>query len=776
MTGSKIDPTTGERIKEGAKSFREGGLVGFIIDSQTGERVPVEPPANHGDDSLVKSILRYAIPARVELSDHPEFQAAAPLASTFGAYATDIASAPRRLFGGAAKLLTGDTQGAKREMQKTKGDGILETINREGPLMLLTGGGSAAPQGARFAQKLMHGALEGVRASLPSAVVHQAQGTTEGQAPSATGLALELGTGGLLGAGGQLLRTAKDKTVSAIKTAISKTNEVGQDAVETATNPARLAEYQDIAWRTDGGKLGPTADDLALRVTEANASREGLAEGSRLAQARQFEEAVLQARNQVTGGTGQTIRDVSSAQGGARINQALTEARPAMQGAWVQGDRQALGQPVTYSGGRDAGPLRNAPIPHIMPDDGVAIPSVVAEIQGVLGNYKALTPDQGVPKITRAAIGAIRGVEELAHHARTIDDITNLKMHLRTAWDSGTFMGQIFDATTDDRAFAEVMEGIQVSEKSAIRLHIREPRRFKQVSDALDATNALYGRTKRLLSDVETRIARSQNSERIIPKIKSMGPDAAQLINEAQTNEVLRPVVAQMRAGFLDDLVLSSVKDGEISAAAGLKEWANISDDVKRVWLTPETIQRFDAAFNFGTMEIGKPEKAGRVLFGAGPKANPFLAAPKLENIGTMGQRSALAEVQQLDRMFGTDFEKVARDAYAVRQLRITPQGELPSASDIATGKSKLGVGLGSAVGGGVGSVLLGPGIGSAVGAGAGALAGLYAQSPAAAVLMYRALNRFMVNENTVRQALRTVAAQGARRLAYDTGKKDDGK
>jgi hypothetical protein len=239
-------------------------------------------------------------------------------------------------------------------------------------------------------------------------------------------------------------------------------------------------------------------------------------------------------------------------------------------------------------------------------------------------------------------------------------------------------------------------------------------------------------------------------------------------MTEAQSNKVLQPYVGELRKGFVDDLLLSSVKNGEFAPDQLAKNWANLSDDLKQAWMDPKTIKQMDEAIAKGTQEIKDPQRVGAALFGGmhgmGEHADIFSGERKLANITSATQKKALAELQTLDALFGTEYTKDAVAAYQGKQLQLGETGKLPAVGNIRTGKAQaVATGMGAA-GASLGATVAGP-LGAGIGGTAGYGLGFFMQSPAGAVLAFRALNR--LEKAGVSQGLRSAAFQPPAQRMY---------
>lgn len=681
-----------------------------------------------------------------------------PSFGRYGSMAKDIISAPKRMLDANTAIASGNPDQVIEAATRTKSKGITDAIAREAPLMLIPGG---QVRGVGIAQRIMSAAGIGGAEAAPSIALHQLERKADGQDFSATEAAKEAAAGGLVRGGFEAAGQAVKGAIPYLKRGISKLSEVSQDALESVTD--RFTGKQNLAKASAAGKrfgnadggtdLTPMAEELGQKVAAENASRTGAVEGARTAQRAEMEQGVLGLRNDRPV---KRIQQVSAGDQGSKITDAIEAAKDPMQKAWKEGDAIALGD------------LRESPAAKATRrgEKGrmESVRTLVPKIAEVLSEHKALSPEQGVPKITRGAAGAIKSILGMAEaQGNTIDDLINLKGQLRSMQSGGKFQGEIFDATTDDRAFGQVAGAIDQAVEESIGKAVKDKGMASTIITAFRANQAKYASLKENLGDLSRKFGQVQNNENIVAKVKQMGPEkAVALIQEAGKNAPLKPVVEELRRGFVDDLLLSSVKSGEFSPVHFAEEWKGLSDDVKKAWLTPEQIKSVEKAVAKGTEEIADPQLVGKALFGK--EGDKFQAATKLGNITSAAQKKALAELQSLDALFGTEFTQDAVSAYRAKQLQMGESGKLPAMGNIRTGKAAAAATSGGGVGLSIGASVGGPigaGLGSIIGSGSG----FFAQSPAGAVMMFRALNR--LERAGVSDATKAAVSQGLRSATF---------
>lgn len=582
-----------------------------------------------------------------------------------------------------------------------------------------------------------------------------------------------------LGAGTKLAAKgigAIEKSAGGAKRFVSNLSQIDQKILDRASTESGAKALSQAAIDSKGGDLMPVADELSQRVQGLNSGREALAEGSRSRQASQFEEGLTESLT----GNPKIISGTSPGVQGERMKGVIDAAKKPMQDAFVQGDQQAVGR------------LRSAPVPQdvtssivekrvpILDEMGNPVlsldkspmfktesvtvkssaPAVVKELSGVLSEFKALSPTQGVPKITKGAQNALRSVMGLADkQANNIDDLINLKGQLRSMHSQGGFEGNVFDASVDDLAFAKAENVINGSIEKAIQK--ADPQNASKIIALTKANNEMYATTKKTLSDLAGGIGQTVNSDRLVSKVAQLGPQRGREIIEAsRKNPVLAPVVDELRKGFVDDLLLSSMKDGVVNPQAFAKRWNDaraLSPELKSTWLTKDQIDRIDGSVALGTMEIGKPGLLGEKIFGSATKPSLTAGTRRLENIGTDVNREALSELQFIDGILGTDYMTKAKDVFEGRQLGLTAEGKAPLTPLSKTGRSGLGFQVGDVLGGAAGAIIgiLSGGLSNAaegliIGGAArpvfkGAIG--YVQSPAGAIAANKILNKWAIKK-----------------------------
>ncbi|MDQ2999876.1 MAG: hypothetical protein M3Y08_01245 [Fibrobacterota bacterium] len=555
---------------------------------------------------------------------------------------------------------------------------------------------------------------------------------------------------------------------------------------EDLASNSRITQDQQVQSINDGltlenQQVNAQAQDAATRVNE---QRQRLAEASRAAQSGQVERGLLDARRGITGEDAGSLAEIQPGAVGEDLLSSVGAAKKPMQEAWVNGDRASLG------------PVREKPVATVVKrtEDGTFQKKklLTQELAGVLGEFKALSPKQGMRKISQGATNGIRhliGLSEQSGH--NIDDLMNIRAELRRIRSGDRFEGNPLDMTTDDLAFGKAEKAIDRTLAQSVAK--AAPKEAGTILSLNRAKDAQYATAKTILGDLAGSAGRTRNSAEVIGKVASMGPQKARaFIQAAEANPAIAGVVPKMRQAFIDDILLTSLENGSVNVDKLSKRWKSPKfHESKQAWLSPEDIKRVDDAIAMGLetiekpgvvtaskipmpakigsaadrsdgfysqlakSEINTPDKAGK-SFSYGGTPDKITAETRVKNIGNEKDinKRAMNELKMLDKMNGTSYTEQAQKIYEATQLGMDASGKLSHIPQSSTGRSGLGAHMGEVFGflvGGPAGFLVGNGMGAAVGAATGATAGrviqagtLYAQSPAGAVAAYKVINKII--------------------------------
>jgi hypothetical protein len=523
--------------------------------------------------------------------------------------------------------------------------------------------------------------------------------------------------------------------------------EVNTKAVTEAEreNAKRALEHQQVNARLadEAGARGQYQDELAAN--------------SRRLQQEQTEAGILAARKKATGADATSLSSIQPGALGEDIKSGIMGGKGDMQTEWLKADQQSIGR------------LRNSPASTTtLNQEGkeVKIKYLSQLLGDVLDNFKARDPSQGMRKISEGAATVIRDLMDHSETSgHTIDDLLNIKSELRRARSMDKYKGIPFDLSVDDVAFGDSDKAINEALSESIKA--AAPKEANTIVDLVKTKDRQYAIAHDLLGDQARTIGQTQNSANIISKVKAMGPEKARaLIAGAETNPALRGVVPLLRQAFVDDLILSSMKDGEFSAAAMSKQWnAPGMQEMKAAWMAPEDLKRIDQALELGTAEMGKPaatkalrvpppqrveptlvprpprveagsvpmppkigspadvsngfhSRLAREEVGQPPKLgqsfsyngqpDPTTAKSRVQNIGMENEinQRALADLKVLDKINGTNYAEKAMHVFEAGRLGMNPEGEMARHPMQVTGARGYAAQKGKILGGVVGGLL----------------------------------------------------------------------
>ncbi len=522
--------------------------------------------------------------------------------------------------------------------------------------------------------------------------------------------------------------------------------------------------------------------DLANKAEGQTLYQQELAANSKKTQQQQTEEMLLDARRRATGADATSMSEIKPGALGEDIKSSVMGGKADMQDAWVKADQASVG------------PLRAAKAPEITKGfAGKPMKVLTARLGDVMEKYKAYDPSEGMRRISEGGASVLRDLMEHSNvSGHTVDDLLNIKAELRRARNLDKYKGIPFDLSVDEVAFGDADREISGVIDQALKE--AAPKEAGAISELMKAKDRQYAITKDLLGDQARSVGQTQNTVNIISKVRSMGPaKARELIAGAESNPAIAGLVPKLRQAFVDDLILSSMKNGEFSAETMAKSWnAPGMQEMKAAWLGAEDLKRVDNALGLGTAEMGRPAavRAMKVPYPAklgspsdrsqgfysqlarqeisappkvgesfsfGGKSDPITAEARVKNIGNEKDinKRAMMDLKVLDKLNGTKYAEQAQKVYESIQLGMDANGALAQHPLQTTGargyagqKGKI---IGGALGGLIG-VMLDHGFGAmGGGSAAGAVVGdvvanMHANlgSPAGAVAAYRKMNQIM--------------------------------
>jgi hypothetical protein len=552
--------------------------------------------------------------------------------------------------------------------------------------------------------------------SIPGVVAGQAKNIAEGEGikPREAGLEMLLGTVIPPAAGAAMRRLGRYS-----KGLMSKVTEIPEEALEAATDPAVLARAKD-AWRRTGGDLSGTAEDLQSRIMDQRNIANRTAQDIEQMKSSAFTE-------DITGG-----RRPSAFRSGSAISDAAETAKQSAGSRFGAQQEEIVSR--SNAATRPLSSTRSVDFPYKPENEAVRqIDDFLYDIgynpqKGFQGTKEAL----GNKAISEKAVNSILSVRDLALKAQNTGETLNARRQLQNMINFGGDNGaRLFPSGSDDDI---VMKRLYSKFNDIVEQQISD-QGGHELAAAWRANNAAEANVINMLTNVQDGIRMGRaNAEEYFCKIGKVGiNNLSDLKASAQGDEVLQPVFDELKRGFKDNLVAGSMTENGIDYNKFVLAWDNVDGDLKRLMLEPDDLARIEKAIRTYKPERLTENTFGKSILGVQPNAQKLTKT--LENIGSKNNRQAIKELEFIDDVIGNEGDQrvsqLAQDYYLGKQLKVTPEGNLPLTNNIRTGKFNWG----SMVGGTAGSTL-GP-----IGAAAGFFGGSMIQSPAAAVALYRFLN-----------------------------------
>lgn len=663
---------------------------------------------------------------------------------------------------------------AKKTSDQGGASGFAENLIRD-PATVATlpiGGGAGAgvaKTGIKAAASAVgRMAAQGAKQGAVSAAAHGVENFADTGNVDAGAIAAETAfgaaAGGGLSAAGKVARYAAGKLPADAKTIISKFTGIDQLALERAAKPNELRKIKQAMIDT-GGDLDKASDDVVRMIEDVRNRAQS-----------EFESGVMKNR---PGGAIEPS-GVSALQSGESIGEAAATAKAASgerfgRAQEIVMDKSGAGQrplPAGSPKGRDLIPKGSGGIGqgNVLQDE---VDNLLDEVGYDPAKGWAGTERMGSKAVSKKAIGKLEEAKAMFANAKNTQDALTMRRQIQNDISfGGENGGRLFPSGSDDDILMGKLYGKinDVVEKQVLA-QANDIGVGEDLARLWRANNEAWKNTTDILTSVQdgTRMGRA-NVEEYFGKIKDIGiTDLKKLKDAAGKDQIVKPVWDEIQKGFFDNMIKKSLKDGRIDVRSFQKIWNGIDEDLKKTMLAKDAIANVKNALR-NTQKYGAdlPEEIGQGI--VGKSTDSGLATKRLENLGTKDKRRALAELRFLEDIQGIpEKERIstkALDVYAGKQLSMTPEGRLPGASIIRTGKANQGAGAGAAAGATAGAAIAGP-VGAAIGSFAGVLAGSWSQSPAGAVAAIRALNLLdtVVKKQGVRNEAKALGAAASNRV-----------
>jgi hypothetical protein len=738
---------------------------------------PTEPPAQQPAPAAEKpGIMQTLFPGTVASTNSGGGFLSRAVAGSGDA----LTMLPRAAIGAAAGAgtlagggsLSQAAQAGAEEMGKAKAtqggaSGFVENIARD-PATYMPGAG--AMKGVSIGGRLIRGGLAGLAQAGTSAAYQQA---TEGQIkPGQTAAqgAMGFGLGALSEAAPAAIGAAKTLAgkdgwfTRQVKDVFSSFSGVKKQTLEQLSNPAEMARIKALAEQGQEGRsafvseVQSQSDNInktrqetaAAKIAEINAALDKKIKGASDEAQAALDAAI--ARGQGKSASGEALKgNIIAARKGAGETFAKGEAgylAPEISAKQMAG----AGERLAGAGGK-----------------------VLTE-SGVIGDSFANAKIGGQPML-ESQIKDIKYFQGLATEAQTVGDMITQLRRVRAMKGAPKDGGGFYDSAALGLLDKEYKNVIKKELESMEKAGAGEG-----LAAAWEANNKYYSESMAALQNVKGELGRiNKSGETFVDKVQSMGVEGTIKMKAAVADHPeLAPLWDSINESFRDGLISKSTRpDGSIDYKALRKSWDAIERNrpgLRAVVLGDEAAATIDGALakydqaqagilaEKGTAEaraksiagIAKENKFGRNLEGRGGETG-------IINVGndTPKSRAVLDELELLDALTGREgpesFVQIAKDFSAAKSTgMLTNGGNLPTAPIITTGKAAAGSTAGAligqaikwaprAVGGAIGGTAgyqSGGGYGGgAGGAFVGALLGSRAQSPAAAVAVYKLLN-----------------------------------
>lgn len=522
------------------------------------------------------------------------------------------------------------------------------------------------------------------------------------------------------------------KAVPAIKDAILKTADLG-DANAAVEALAKGGQEADLI--RSGAKESPDAMavDVMGNINRINKSGEEFATQANALKQQDLEQGANLASPR-KGGV------VSPYEAGTKLELARVKAKTDL-GKIFQDEQERL----LTSSGVDKNMLRQTPVGKKSFIKGTTENAAQKELQGLLKEWN-YNPETQILEVGNRPISNANGA---------IDEIFDVYKSLGGAKNTKDILTQrrLIQNRIDYRPIGMSKESDWVLKQVSNKLNdtiekqffignnpiIKDKKTAQIFSKAWRANNENYATVTNVMGDNFGDISKL-NPEEYIGKINSIGID--NLKNMFQTSKKyteLKPVVDELRAGFVDNLLARSQKGGVMDYASLKRNWTNLDPALKKTMLTASQEAQINHTIDrYTKTAVAEPQSISRFF----TEKN---AEKTLMNIGTQDKIQALKELKFYDDINGLKgkdrLSEKAIAMYRARRLGMKPNGTLPISSDIRTGKAQMAASAGMATGASAGAAIAGP-VGAAIGAPIGAMTGIFSQSPAGAVIAFKALNK----------------------------------
>jgi hypothetical protein len=576
-----------------------------------------------------------------------------------------------------------------------------------------------APGAGGVLGKLGQAAAIGLGEGAASAGAHQLERYGQTGKVDLNDAAMEIGLSGVAAGGMAGLGMLGGKARDLAKPAVASFTGISQDALEEASNPARLAAAKKSG-ATYKGNLLTVASDVQDDVFKKRG------EIDRIAQ--QFEDVKAKAFGQDVAG-GKTKKDILPGEFGENLRETTKKAR---EGSW----KEFKGQEDEIFGDYAADDWQLG--------DQISKTEAQHAVDRIFEGYKH-DPNlkayiKGHTPIPEEAFSILNSLRDRFKSANNVGELIEARRLVDRMVDFDADTGNLFRSSEGANSLLKQLR-TNLNDVVDETLSSIDPETAKMWR----ANNARSSMVIDALKTVDKSIRPiAGDTDKTMGKISNMGLDKlTKVANVASKDTSVKPVWDELKRGYFDDILLDSMGDNGIDFAKFKKVWDKSGVEKNRLMLGPERVAQIEDALKKYAPQKVEPSTFGEGVVGS--SRNPQYTASKLENIGSKQQRTVREQLAFLDAALGTNVSQIADDAYLAKQLGIDETGgDLGVISRIKTGKINAGMPIGVGIASGAAGFLSGDdekAKRSGVTLAAGALLGLYLQSPSAALAMTKALN-----------------------------------
>lgn len=540
------------------------------------------------------------------------------------------------------------------------------------------------------------------------------------------------------------IKTAAKQVTSPIKKGVAQITKLDERLLErTATDPDYLNRIREAAIEMDVGGFDEYVESVKNKINSINMETK-IAARKEIEDINNYMDLAIEGTtskttNKIKDAIGVDINSVSPVSKGLDIQEAVKTGKEAIGETFGVGQAQYLDEGMMLAKTTEGGSPLTQSIGDILKESGYDGKA-----------YRAVEKFDNSPALPNDINDAISFME-LGGKAETISDAVNQLRTIRklkgTPKPDGSFYNSVMLGKIDDAYQNVIKENLNNYNPEFAKLWEVNNTRYKNAISSLQDIN------KGLRID-------KTGSENYISKIKNIGYDnLIEMKKVAANDENITPVWKQIQEGFMDDFVARSLdKNGNFDIEKLITNWNSVDPDVRKVITGNEKFGKINQAMKqykinqeFLKQAQQKTKdftnRISKMKGTIGENLTKGVTYSRLRNIGSKTAPSVEAKetLNILDEFYGTDFTSKAQEFWDARQLKISPEGEVPWLPTDTTGRSLLGIAIAKSlnlfdkipVAGNLLSTVL----------------GLTGQSPAGAIAIFKTLNSIVRAKNATLKA-----------------------